>query len=191
MLKEKPEIAKKSFWQRSKPVIKEYGESLLIAFVLAMLIRTFVVQAFKIPTGSMKPTFTEGDRILVSKFIYRFREPQRGDIIVFKYPEDPKLAFIKRLIGKSGDNLKIKNGKILLDDKELSQKQINANFYYNRGKYGGVGQEIEVPDNALFALGDNSANSRDSRYWGFVPRKNLIGKAILIYWPPNRVRLVE
>ncbi|MCG2712413.1 MAG: signal peptidase I [Candidatus Omnitrophica bacterium] len=191
MLKEKPELSKKSFWQKAKPVVKEYGESLLIAFVLAMLIRTFVVQAFKIPTGSMKPTFTEGDRILVNKFIYKFREPQRGDVIVFKYPENMKLAFIKRLIGKSGENLEIKNGRILIDDKKITEKQINANFYYNRGDYGGAGQEIKVPADAFYALGDNSANSRDSRYWGFVPQKNLIGKAILIYWPPYRVRLVE
>ncbi len=191
MLKEKPEVSKKSFWQKYKPVIKEYGESLLIAFVLAMVIRTFVVQAFKIPTGSMRPTFMEGDRILVSKFIYKFRDPERGDVIVFKYPENPKLAFIKRLIGKPGENLKIKNGRILIDGKEVTEKQISSNFYYNRGKYGGVNQEIEVPPDALYALGDNSANSRDSRYWGFVPKENLIGKAILIYWPPQRVRLIE
>jgi len=191
MIKEKPEVVKKSFWQRHKAVIKEYGESLLIAFVLAMIIRAFVVQAFKIPTGSMKPTLMERDRILVSKFIYKFREPKRGDVIVFKYPENPKLAFIKRLIGKSGDKLKIKNGRILIDEKEISEEQIITNFYYNRGHYGGIGQDIIVPPDALYALGDNSANSRDSRYWGFVPRKNLIGKAILIYWPPNRVRLVE
>lgn len=191
MFKEKSELTKKTFWEKAKPVVKEYGESLLIAFILAMIIRAFVVQAFKIPTGSMKPTFMEGDRILVSKFIYKFKEPERGDVIVFKYPENPKLAFIKRLIGKSGDKVKIKNGRIMIDGKESTDQQINANFYYNRGKYGGVEQEISIPDNALFALGDNSANSRDSRYWGFVPDKNLIGKAILIYWPPNRVRLVE
>ncbi|MFH1094191.1 MAG: signal peptidase I [Candidatus Omnitrophota bacterium] len=191
MLKEKPEMSKKSFWQKAKPVIKEYGESLLIAFVLAMLIRTFVVQAFKIPTGSMKPMFVEGDRILVNKFIYKFREPARGDVIVFKYPEDMKLAFIKRLIGKSGENIKIKNGRILIDGQEINNQEINANFYYNRGEYGGVDQVINVPADAFYALGDNSANSRDSRYWGFVPEKNLIGKAILIYWPPYRVRLIE
>ena len=186
-----PQINKKSFWQKAKPVIKEYGESLLIAFILAMIIRTFVVQAFKIPTGSMKPTFTEGDRILVNKFIYKFKDPKRGDVIVFKYPEDPKLAFIKRLIGKPGDTIMIKNGRILIDGQESSLKQINANFYYNRGKYGGIDQSISVPKESLFTLGDNSANSRDSRYWGFVPEKNMIGKAILIYWPPNRVRLID
>ncbi len=186
-----PQPNKKSFWQKAKPVIKEYGESLLIAFVLAMIIRTFVVQAFKIPTGSMKPTFVEGDRILVSKFIYKFKDPERGDVIVFKYPENPKLAFIKRLIGKAGDKIRIKNGRILIDGQEVYIKQINANFYYNRGKYGGIDQDVMVPEDALFALGDNSANSKDSRYWGFVPAKNLIGKAILIYWPPYRMRLID
>ncbi len=190
-MKEKTKYPEKSFWQRSKPVIKEYAESLLIAFVLAMLIRTFVVQAFKIPTGSMRPTFMEGDRILVNKFIYKFRDPERGDIIVFKYPENPKIDFIKRLIGKPEETLKIKNGRILVNGREVSQKQICSNFYYNRGKYGGVDQEIKVPPHAFYALGDNSANSKDSRYWGFVPEKNLIGKAILIYWPPHRMCLLE
>ncbi|MBU1088115.1 MAG: signal peptidase I [Candidatus Omnitrophica bacterium] len=174
-----------------KAVIKEYAESLLIAFVLAMIIRTFVVQAFKIPTGSMRPTLIEGDRILVNKFIYKFRDPKRGEVIVFKYPEDTKLAFIKRLIGLSNESLEIKNGRIFINDNIIDDKNLRKNYYYNRGDYGEGGQKIEIPDDALFALGDNSANSRDSRYWGFVPRKNLIGKAMLVYWPPYRMRIIE
>lgn len=182
---------KKSFWQKAKPIIKEYGESLLIAFILAMIIRAFIVQAFKIPTGSMRPTFIEGDRILVNKFIFRFKKPERGDVIVFKYPENEKLAFIKRLVAESGEEVEIKNGRILIDDNEVVEKRISSNFYYNRGDFGSVDQKIEVPLDSLYTLGDNSANSRDSRYWGFVPKNNLIGKAILIYWPPYRMRLIE
>jgi len=174
-----------------KAIIKEYAESLLIAFVLAMIIRTFVVQAFKIPTGSMRPTLIEGDRILVNKFIYKFREPKRGEVIVFKYPEDPKLAFIKRLIGLSNEVLEIKNGRIFINDTIIEDNNITKSFYYNRGDYGGVDQQIKISDDNLFALGDNSANSRDSRYWGFVPRENMIGKAMLIYWPPYRMRIIE
>lgn len=174
-----------------KTVFREYAESLLIAFILAMIIRAFVVQAFKIPTGSMNPTLIEGDRILVSKFIYNFRQPKRGEVIVFKYPEDPKLAFIKRLIAIGEENVEIKNGRIFINGQEVTQKELASNFYYNRGDFGKVDQNVEVPEDSLFVLGDNSANSRDSRYWGFVPKQNLIGKALLIYWPPNRIRLID
>ncbi len=177
--------------QRLKSIIREYAESLLIAFVLAMIIRTFVVQAFKIPTGSMNPTLIENDRILVNKFIYRFREPERGDVIVFKYPEKPRLAFIKRLIAFGGEKLELKDGRILINSEQISNPLISLFFYYNRGPYGEIGQEISVPGKDFYVLGDNSANSRDSRYWGFVPHKNLIGRAILIYWPLHRIRLIE
>ncbi len=189
--------------EKTKALIREYGESLLIAFVLAMVIRSFVVQAFKIPTGSMIPTLIEGDRILVNKFIYRFTLPKRGETIVFKYPEpvgeinilgfkfDKEVAFIKRLIGLPNERLEIKNGRIYVNDLEVSDPRINSRIYYNRGEYGDVNQTITVPEHSLYVLGDNSGNSRDSRYWGFVPEKNLIGKAILIYWPLHRMRLIE
>jgi len=177
--------------EKVKAVIREYAESLIIAFVLAMIIRTFIVQAFKIPTGSMNPTLREGDRILVTKFTYRFRRPQRGEVIVFKYPENPKLAFIKRLIATENEQVEIKNGRVFINENQVSEKTISSHFYYNRGRYGEADQIITVPDDTFYVLGDNSANSRDSRYWGFVPEKNLIGKAIVIYWPLHRIRLIE
>ena len=177
--------------QKVKDVIKEYAESLLIAFVLAMIIRTFIVQAFKIPTGSMIPTLIEGDRILVSKYIYKFKDPQAGDVMVFKYPENPKIAFIKRLITEGGKTLELKNGRVIIDGKQSESPRVNARYYYNRGEYGDIGQSISVPEDHYYVLGDNSSNSRDSRYWGFVSHKNLIGKALLIYWPPHRIRLID
>ncbi|MDD5450074.1 MAG: signal peptidase I [Candidatus Omnitrophica bacterium] len=171
--------------------IREWGESILIAFILAMIIRTFVVQAFKIPSGSMKPTFTEGDRILVNRFIYRFKEPATGDIIVFKYPEDVKKDFVKRLIAKSGETVEIREGGIYVNDKRVNEPHvIRETYYYNRGDYGKAGQKFKVPSDSYYVLGDNSASSRDSRYWGFVPRKNLLGRAFLIYWPINRIRVI-
>ncbi|MBI4336196.1 MAG: signal peptidase I [Candidatus Omnitrophica bacterium] len=178
--------------ERLKREIKEWGESIIIAFILAMVIRTFVVQAFKIPSGSMRTTFLEGDRILVNKFIYRFKEPQRGDIVVFRYPEDKKKDFVKRMIAKGGQTVEIREGAILIDDKPVIEPQIlNQIYYYNRGEYGGTGQKIHVPGDSYYVLGDNSASSRDSRYWGFVPKKNLLGRAFLIYWPLGRIRVVK
>lgn len=177
--------------QKMKALIREYAESLIIALILALIIRTFFVQAYKIPTGSMNPTLVEGDRILVNKLIYRFRKPERGEVIVFKFPENPRLAYIKRLIGLEFENLQIHNGKIYLDTEPIKSEQLMMPFYYNRGDFGKTGEKISVPAKSFYVLGDNSANSRDSRYWGFVPEENLIGKAILIYWPPHRIRLIE
>lgn len=177
--------------QKLKATIREYGESFLIAFVIALVIRTFLIQAYKIPTGSMNPTLMEGDRIMVNKFSYNFRPPLVGEIIVFKFPENPKLAFIKRLIAKGQEKVEIKDGHIFINNQELSNPRIINRFYYNRGPYGEKEIPVLVPENNFYVLGDNSANSRDSRYWGFVPKKNLIGRAMFIYWPLYRIRLIE
>ncbi|MEW6075376.1 MAG: signal peptidase I [Candidatus Omnitrophota bacterium] len=188
---------------RIRPVLKEWAESLLIAFILAMIIRTFFVQAFKIPTGSMRPTLIEGDVILVSKFLYGpkipltdvrlpgLREPKRGDVIVFIYPKNTKKDFIKRLVAVGGETVEIKNGTVYVNDKPLTEPVFSQRYYYNRGSWGEGGVKIKVPDDSFFVLGDNSASSEDSRYWGFVPRKNILGKAILIYWPFPRVRIIR
>lgn len=175
----------------AKSIVREYVESIVIAVILALFVRAFIVQAFKIPTGSMKPTLNENNRIFVNKFIYRFKAPQRGDIIVFKYPEDPKKDFIKRLIAVGGETLEIRDGSIIVDGKQVENEQIKSIFYYNRGEYGGMGQKITVPKDGFYVLGDNSASSRDSRYWGAVPKKYLIGKAFFRYWPPKAIGKVK
>jgi len=191
--------------KRIKKEIREWVEALIIAIILATFIRTFFIQAFKIPTGSMKPTLLEGDHILVSKFIYGakipfskkgripgFQVPKRGDIIVFVYPEDPKKDYIKRLIGLPGETIRIKEGRVYINGKLLLGKQFQNIYYYNRGKFcKDAEEEIIVPCDSYFVLGDNSGSSVDSRYWGFVPKENLIGKSNLIYWPIWRIRLTE
>jgi len=173
-------------------LMKEWVEPIVIAVILALIIRTFVVQAFKIPTGSMRPTLIEGDRILVSKFIYKFKEPKRGDVIVFISPEDKKKDFIKRLVGLPNEKIQISNGTILVNNNPVEESSaLKKQHYYNRGNFGVEGQSITVPNDAYFVLGDNSISSRDSRYWGFMPKKYLLGKAFLIYWPPNRIGLIK
>lgn len=178
-------------------------ESIIVAFILAMIIRTFVIQAFKIPSGSMHSTLLEGDLILVNKFIYgaripftdlnlpALRQPQRGDVIVFIYPDSPKKDFIKRLAGLPGETLEIKNGTVFINDKPLLDSLFNQRYYYNRGEFGQEGKKIKIPEDNFFVLGDNSASSQDSRYWGFVPRKNILGKALVIYWPLQRIRIIR
>lgn len=190
--------------KKVKSEIREWTESIIIALILALLIRTFIVQAFKIPSGSMIPTFEVGDRLFVSKFAYgaripftdirlpAVRNPERGDIIVFVSPEAPKKDFIKRLIALEGEKVEIKNGAIYINGKEISgPASVTSNYYYNRGDYGKEGEAMEVPKGCYFALGDNSANSRDSRYWGFIPKKNMIGKAVFLYWPLSRIRVIK
>jgi len=188
---------------KTKSVVREWIESIVVAFILAMVIRTFVIQAFKIPTGSMRPTLLEGDLILVNKFIYggkvpftelrlpAARQPKRGDVLVFIYPEDRKKDFIKRLIALPGETVEIKNGSIYINDKPLLDPVFNQRYYYNRGDLAREGEKIVVPGDSFFVLGDNSASSKDSRYWGFLPRKNILGKAMIIYWPPNRIRIIK
>jgi signal peptidase I len=194
---------RKTQGRKATSVIREWVESIVVAFLLAMVIRAFVVQAFKIPTGSMRPTLMEGDLILVNKFIYgakapfinfRFpalRQPKRGDVVVFIYPENPKRDFVKRLIATEGETVEIKNGTIYINDRPLLDATFSQRYYYNRGDFGAENQKITVPKDNYFVLGDNSASSQDSRYWGFVPKKNILGNAIVIYWPPQRIRMVK
>jgi signal peptidase I len=188
---------------KKRSVLREWIESIVVAFILAMFIRTFLVQAFKIPTGSMRPTLLEGDLILVNKFIYgakvpftdlrlpALRQPRRGDTIVFIYPQDSKKDFIKRLVACEGQSLEIKNGTIYVNGQPLLDPLFSQRYYYNRGNFGRENQKIVVPKDSFFVMGDNSASSQDSRYWGFVPKNNILGKAILIYWPPQRIRIIR
>lgn len=172
---------------------KNWGEPLLIALVLAILIRTFAFGPYKIPTGSMIPTFMVGDKIFVDKISYRFNEPERGDIIVFKYPLDQKKDYVKRLVGLPGDNIEIRNGIILINGKAVTEEPFSKHYYYNveDWEFGRSGITIEVPKDHYFVLGDNSAHSSDSRHWGFVPAKDVIGKAFIIWWPPKRIQLTD
>jgi len=177
---------------RASSAWRENIESLIWAIALALLIRTFVIAPFKIPSGSMRPTLIEGDRILVSKFLYRFREPRRGEIIVFRYPDDTKRPFIKRLVAVGGDTVEIRDAKVLVNGQVMTDPEVfAATFYHNRGDFGGVGQVIQVPGESYFVLGDNSAFSHDSRFWGFVPKRLLIGRALYIFWPLNRIRTLR
>ncbi|MBW2645625.1 MAG: signal peptidase I [Deltaproteobacteria bacterium] len=180
-----------------KNIFREYAEAILIAVVLALFIRAFIVQAFKIPSGSMKPTLQIGDHILVSKFIYGIKipftdktlisgkEPKRGDIIVFVFPEDPKKDFIKRVIGVPGDVIEIRDKKIWINNElftanygSYSDSRIFPASVRPRDNLG----PVTVPPHSLFMMGDNRDQSYDSRFWGFVDFAKVKGKAFIIYW---------
>ncbi len=177
-----------------KSGLRENIEAILVAIVLALFIRTFVVQAFKIPSGSMLETLQIGDHILVNKFLYgiklpflqkniiSLKEPKREDIVVFKYPEDPRKDFIKRVVGVAGDEIEIRNKKVFVNGKHISHNYaINREQRILPGRRDNMKPTI-VPPDSLFVMGDNRDNSHDSRFWGFVNLKAVRGKAFIVYW---------
>jgi len=168
----------------------DWFKSLFWAILIAVFVRVFFIGNFKIPTTSMVPTLMVGDRLISNDIIYKIRSPKRGEVVIFKYPVDPKRDFVKRLIAFPGEKVLIKKGKIYINGKEVTNPMISCRYYYKDGYYGVV-KETEVPPHSYYVLGDNSFNSKDSRYWGFVPEKNLIGKALFIYWPPWRMGFIK
>jgi len=186
-----------------KSTLREYFESIVIAVILALFIRTFVVQAFKIPTGSMENNLLIGDHLLVNKFVFGPSQSRverailpmgtikRGDVIVFKYPEEPDRDYIKRVIGLPGETVEMKAKKIFINGVPLDEPYVHFLEPPNtetdvhettsidvRERYG----PVTVPPNQYFVMGDNRDNSQDSRYWGFLQRDYIKGKALLIYW---------
>ncbi len=189
--------------KKQKSSLRENIEAVIIAVIIAMFIRTFIVQAFKIPSGSMLETLQIGDHILVNKFIYgikipftdgsvlvSIKDPKKGDIVVFKYPEDPSKDFIKRVIATEGDTLEIINKKLYVNDKLVTGEQYaihKSNKIYSAMVSSRDNlRKILVPENKLFVMGDNRDNSHDSRFWGFVDLKAIKGKAFIIYWSWNK-----
>ena len=177
---------------KKKSKVREYAETLVIALVIALFVRSFVVQAFKIPSSSMEPTLLVGDHILVNKFMYgiripvigkkvfAFSKPRRGDVIVFIFPNDRSKDYIKRVIGLPGDQVEIRERKIYINDRLIEDPwgHFSSSEPGGRDTYG----PIMVPPNSLFVMGDNRDNSEDSRYWGFVPLDDVLGKAFVMYW---------
>src|SRR5947209_7686943 len=186
-----------------KSTVREYFESIVIAVILAFFIRTFVVQAFKIPTGSMENNLLIGDHLLVNKLLLgptatrleRALLPMgtiaRRDVIVFKYPEDPDRDFIKRVIALPGETVELREKRVYINGKPLDEPYVHfleppggAGEFHEvtsfdvRERYG----PVTVPANQYFVMGDNRDNSQDSRYWGFLPREYVKGKALVIYW---------
>ena len=181
-----------------KSTVREYFESIVIAVILALFVRTWVVQAFKIPTGSMENNLLIGDHLLVNKFVFGpagaerallpMRDIRRRDIVVFKYPNEPQRDFIKRVIGLPGETLELRSKKVYINGEPLDEPYVHflepasdsqeVTSFDVRERYG----PVRVPEGQYFVMGDNRDNSQDSRYWGFLPRGYIKGKALMIYW---------
>jgi len=182
---------------KKKHIVREYAESIIVAVILALIIRTFLVQAFKIPSGSMEDTLLIGDHLLVTKFLYgtkipftdtkifKIRDPRQGDVIVFEYPEDPSKDFIKRVVGTPGDVVEGRekkvfvNGKLYENPHEIhKEKEITPKAQNPRDSFG----PVTVPADSYFVMGDNRDRSYDSRFWGFVKSPKIKGEAFIKYW---------
>ena len=166
-----------------KSVLQEYAEALIIAVLLALVIRTFVVQAFKIPSGSMLPTLQIGDHILVNKFIYYFEPIRRGDIIVFKFPQDETRDFIKRVIGLPGERLEIRGRQVLINGVAMREPYA----VYSDGPFARTLEQehlgpLVIPPGKLFMMGDNRDHSMDSRVWGLLDIHKIKGEAFIVYF---------
>jgi signal peptidase I len=187
--------------EKRKSKLREYIEAIIFAILIALVITTFVVKTYKIPSGSMKPTLLVGDQIMVNKSIYGVKipyfrktiipitDPQRGDIVVFIFPVDRSKDFIKRVIGLGGDTIEVKNKKIFINGKEYTDSVgvYTDEFIYPtsinpRDNFG----PVTVPQGSIFVMGDNRDESLDSRFWGFVDLKDVEGKAFIIYWSWNK-----
>ncbi len=163
--------------------IYEFFKTLVVAFILAELIMTSVAQAFQVEQYSMEPSLLPHDRVIVNKFIYRFRAPRPGEIVVLRPPTDPARNYIKRIVAVAGQTIKIENGRVYVDGHVLQEPYIQVT---TRGRFG----PAVVPPSEVFVLGDNRGNSEDSRAFGFVSLRSIVGEAVVIYWPVQRVHLL-
>jgi len=168
--------------KRKKSMIRELLETVISAGVIAFFIITFIGQVTVVQGASMETTLHNKERLIANKIGYRLESPKRGEIIIFRPPLDTKRNYIKRVIGIPGDKIKIVEGIVYLNDEALDESYVEYKSYENM-------PDIIVPDDSYFVLGDNRPNSSDSRYWGFVPRKNVVGKAWVVFWPLNKMRL--
>jgi signal peptidase I len=203
-----------------KSTVREYAESIAVAVLIALFLRAFVVEAFKIPSGSMIPTLQVGDHIFVNKFIYgvripyttikfgmSYRQPRRGEVIVFIYPKEPEKDFIKRIVGIPGDTIEMHDNQLFINGERIPRRHVEGDCrywdsdestftaFYNRSGLTSSYGPVKVPPESLFVMGDNRDNSSDSRVWGFVPYELVKGKAMIIWWssgePEGWIRLAR
>ncbi|MEO1209233.1 MAG: signal peptidase I [Cyanobacteria bacterium J06638_20] len=183
-----PPPEKQGFWRSQRENVQFF----LIALIIAVLVRVFIAEPRFIPSDSMVPTLEVGDRLIIEKVAYRFRPPERGEIVVFSPPPilqenydfSPSQAFIKRVIGVPGNQLQVEGGVVYVDGQPLQEDYITAPPEYEL-------PPIEVPDNSYFVMGDNRNNSNDSHVWGYLPQENIIGRAIFRFFPFNRFGSVD
>lgn len=169
--------------KKLSPILREIVHTVVMTLVVFLFLVTFVVQGYKVYGSCMEPNLYTGERLLGNKFIYRFEKPVRGDVVVFKYPPNPRKIFIKRVIGLPGETVEIRNGEVLINGRVLDEADYLRNIPH------GNFPPQKIPPGHVFVLGDNRDQSNDSRYWGELPVENIQAKAWLRYWPFSRLQV--
>ena len=177
----------------------DYGVVAVVAILLALLVQAFLVKPYRIPSESMASTLRPGDRVLVNRVVYRLREPHRGDVLVFRYPEDRDVVFIKRVVGVPGDTLRVRQGCLWVNGRPVDEPYVHATAGRRDPTTASVpvagstmrqpwslARPYTVPPDSYFVMGDNRTDSDDSRFWGTVPRADIIGEGFIVYWPFGR-----
>ena len=168
-----------------KYVVVDLLETIVVALILALIIRKYVIQTSLVPSGSMIPTLKIGDRLFVNKFVYRFRDPVPGDIVVFRSTQGDDKDYVKRCVAVGGQSVEVKNGILFVDDAVASFPGVVIQRDYSEL------DRVLVPEDMYFMMGDNRGNSFDSRSWGFVPEKKLLGKALFTFWPISNIQVLR
>ncbi len=166
-------------------------ESIVVALAIFVVVYLFLYQPHQVKGASMEPNFTDGEYILTNKFEYKFSDPKRGDVVVFKSPQNPDIDFIKRIIGLPGDEIKLENNHFYINGKVLEEPYIGINVTTHQGAYLKEGKDIVVPEDHIFVVGDNRSRSSDSREWGTIHKDAIIGRSQLVYWPFSKFGTVS
>ncbi len=180
-----------NFLRRLGNFILDFIESITMALAVFVIFYLFLFQPHQVRGNSMYPNFHDGEYILTDKISYRLGEPKRGEVIIFRAPKNEEYDYIKRIIGLPGDTLRIENGKVILNNSLFAEPYLPSDYTTNSGNFLKNKQIITVPAGHYFVMGDNRSHSSDSREWGFVPQKNIIGKAFFRYWPPSRAGVIK
>lgn len=180
------------FLRKTYAFLLDTVQSLLIVFAVFLVIYIFLFRPFQVSGSSMYPTFSDKQYILTNIITLRFNKPKQGDVIVFKAPNDPEKDYIKRVIGIPRDTVMIKNGDVFVNGKLLDQNEyLKSSVKTYGGSFLTEGVTVTVPTDSYFVMGDNRSGSSDSREWGFVPLKSVIGESFFVYWPPNKMELIK
>ena len=165
-------------------------ETVVLALAIFVVIYLFLFQPHQVKGASMEINFHDGEYILTDKISYRLNDPERGNVVVFKAPRNPELDYIKRIIGLPGEKIKIENNSIFINGKKLEEEYLPEDFKTSGGLFLQKDKEIIIPENSYFVLGDNRSHSSDSREWGSIQKENIVGKAFLRYWPPQKIGIL-
>lgn len=187
----------RKFYNRFIEFIQETAETLVVSFAIFIVVNWFLAQPFEVNGDSMLINFENGEHILTDKLTYRFREPQRGDVVVFKFPRAERFDYIKRIIALPGEEIKIENGKVyIFNEGSFAGFELFEPYLFDQGQtfarsFIKENLRLKVPEGNYIVMGDNRNNSSDSREWGFVPKENIVGKAVFRYWPPQALAVID